>query len=186
MALPAAAPPHPKELICDEFPLSYPTQGTGAHRTFVRLLPPHRGGGWGGGLVLASRFYFVFTPIPRYVLIMSDKALFARILRAQSTDAERALWRRLRAGQISGIKLRRQAPIGLYIVDFISYDARIVIELDGGQHATSPQYERDAKRDGWLEEQGFLVLRFWNSDVLQNMDGVLAAIFSAVDSSSVC
>ena len=140
-------------------------------------------GGWGG--VLASRFYIVSAPIPRYVLIMSDRIQLARNLRNRSTMAERALWRRLRAPQILGVKFRRQAPIGAYIVDFISYDARIVIELDGGQHATDAQYQRDAKRDSWLEEQGFLVLRFWNSDVLQNMDGVLSVIFSAVDSRSV-
>lgn len=117
---------------------------------------------------------------------MADRIRFAQWLRNRSTDAESALWRRLRARQISGVKFRRQAPIGRYIVDFISYDARIVIELDGGQHATAPQYERDVERDRWLEEQGFRVLRFWNSDVLLNMDGVVSVIFSAVDSKSEC
>ena len=112
---------------------------------------------------------------------MADRIRFAKMLRNRSTDAERALWRRLRARQISGVKFRRQAPIGNYIVDFISYDARIVIELDGGQHAASPQYERDVERDRWLEEQGFLVLRFWNSDVLLNMAGVLSRVLEAID-----
>ena len=78
---------------------------------------------------------------------MTDRLRFAKMLRTRSTDAERALWRRLRSRQISGAKFRRQAPIGRYIVDFISYDARIVIELDGGQHAASPQYEHDIERD---------------------------------------
>ena len=111
---------------------------------------------------------------------MTDRFRFARMLRNRSTDAERALWRRLRTRQISGVKFRRQAPIGSFIVDFISYDARIVIELDGGQHATSPQYQRDVERDRWLEEQGFLVLRFWNSDVLLNMDGVLSRLLDVI------
>ena len=111
---------------------------------------------------------------------MLDRIRFAKMLRNRSTDAERALWRRLRARQILGVKFRRQVPIGAYVVDFISYDARIVIELDGGQHAVSPQYQRDVERDRWLEEQGFLVLRFWNSDVLLNMDGVLLRLLDAI------
>ena len=111
---------------------------------------------------------------------MTDKISFSRMLRARSTDAEIALWRRLRARQILGTKFRRQAPIGQYIVDFVSFDLRIVIELDGGQHALSPQHQRDVVRDRWLEEQSFLILRFWNSDVLSNMDGVLSRILDAV------
>ena len=115
-----------------------------------------------------------------YVLTMPDKVSFSRMLRARSTDAEIALWRRLRARQILGAKFRRQAPIGRYIVDFVSFDVRIVIELDGGQHALAPQHQRDVVRDRWLEEQRFLILRFWNSDVLSNMDGVLSKILDTV------
>ena len=115
---------------------------------------------------------------------MTDKVSFARMLRARSTDAELALWRRLRARQISGVKFRRQTPIGQYIVDFVSFDVRIIIELDGGQHATFPQHQRDATRDRWLEEQGFLILRFWNTDVLLNIDGVLSVILEAVNQRS--
>ncbi len=87
----------------------------------------------------------------------------------------------VRARQISGAKFRRQSPIGPYIVDFVSFDVRIVIELDGGQHATSPQRQRDISRDQWLEGQGFLILRFWNTDVLLNINGVLSRILDAVD-----
>ena len=111
---------------------------------------------------------------------MIDQTSFSRMLRARSTDAERKLWRRLRGHQILGVKFRRQAPIGPHIVDFVSFDVRIIIELDGGQHATFPQNQRDATRDRWLEEQGFLVLRFWNTDVLLNMDGVLSVILDTI------
>ena len=111
---------------------------------------------------------------------MTNKIHFARLLRSRSTDAERALWRRLRARQIAGVKFRRQFPIGPYIVDFISFDVRIVIELDGGQHAADPQQEHDAKRDDWLKEEGFVVLRFWNTDVLMNVEGVLSAILNTI------
>ena len=106
------------------------------------------------------------------------------MLRARSTDAERALWKRLRARQISGVKFRRQMPIGPYIVDFASLDTRIVVELDGGQHAISPQQEHDETRGDWLEEQGFTILRFWNTDVLNNMDGVLSSILDAIQQRS--
>ena len=115
-----------------------------------------------------------------YLLIMRDNIQFARMLRARSTDAEMALWRRLRRRQISDTKFRRQEALGPYIVDFISFNPRIVIELDGGQHATPPQQESDVRRDRWLEEQGFLVIRFWNTDVLLNMDGVLEKILDTV------
>ena len=116
---------------------------------------------------------------------MTDKVTFSRMLRVRSTDAEIALWRRLRARQISGAKFRRQAPIGPYIVDFVSFGVRIVVELDGGQHATFPQHQRDATRGRWLEEQGFLILRFWNTDVLMNIDGVLSVVLDAVDRRSL-
>jgi very-short-patch-repair endonuclease len=111
---------------------------------------------------------------------MIRKIQFARKLRARSTDAERALWRRLRAQQISGAKFRRQAPIGQYIVDFVSFNARIIIELDGGQHAAFPQHQRDEIRDRWLEEEGFLILRFWNTDVLLHIEGVFSVILDAI------
>ena len=75
---------------------------------------------------------------------------------------------------MEGIKFRRQQPIGDYIVDFVSYEKRLVIEVDGGQHAT--QESSDRKRDLWLKEQGFKTLRFWDNEVLTNIDGVLEKI----------
>ena len=133
---------------------------------------------------MGAMYRRLFIPSIRYVVncsfTMMNKIHFARMLRARSTDAERKLWRRLRGQQILGVKFRRQAPIGPHIVDFVSFSLRIVIELDGGQHAAFPQNQHDAARDRWLEEQGFLILRFWNTDVLLSMDGVLARIIDAI------
>jgi len=93
------------------------------------------------------------------------------------TDAERALWRILRGRHLEGYRFRRQEPIDHYIVDFICFEARLIIEVDGGQHAES---YADKKRDAHLEWRGFRVLRFWNSDVLTNYDGVCRAILEAL------
>ena len=101
----------------------------------------------------------------------------SRELRSEQTDAERRLWHRLRARQINGHKFVRQKPIGPYIVDFICREWRLVVEVDGGQHAGNP---RDAVRDRWLTDDGYRVLRFWNNDVLQNMAGVLEMIAGAL------
>ncbi|PIV20416.1 MAG: DNA (cytosine-5-)-methyltransferase [Deltaproteobacteria bacterium CG_4_8_14_3_um_filter_45_9] len=98
----------------------------------------------------------------------------ARGLRKSHTDAELLLWKYLRTRQMDGVKFRRQQPIGKYIVDFVSFEKRIVIELDGGQH--SAEQERDRERDNWLSKQGFKVLRFWDNEVLQNLEGVLEVI----------
>lgn len=97
------------------------------------------------------------------------------------TDAEQRLWYRLRAHRLSGASFRRQFPIGRYIVDFVCLDARVIVELDGGQHADSI---KDAARDGWLRSQGSKVLRFWNNDVLSNTNGVVQTIADAVSSVS--
>ncbi len=97
----------------------------------------------------------------------------ARRLRINMTDAERKLWYALRDRRLAGIKFRRQAPIGPYVADFICYEARLVIEVDGGQHADSAS---DPIRDRWLATNGFRVLRFWNNEVLGNIEGVLAAV----------
>ena len=99
---------------------------------------------------------------------------FARELRNNSTDAERLLWRYLRNRQLEGVKFRRQQPIEAYIVDFVSFDKRIVIELDGGQHAEN--MEHDEKRNACLRANGFFVLRFWNNEVIENTKGVLEVI----------
>ena len=98
----------------------------------------------------------------------------AKHLRKNSTDAERALWKHLRKKQLLGCKFRRQASIGRYIVDFVSFSQNLIIELDGSQHQTQTNY--DAKRTEWLQSQGFTVLRFWNNDALANTDSVLERI----------
>jgi len=98
----------------------------------------------------------------------------ARDLRKKSTDAERLLWRHLRAKRLEGLKFRRQAAIGHYIVDFVSFDRSLIVELDGGQHLQ--EKAKDDERTRWLESQGFKVLRFWNNDVMNNIEGVLRGI----------
>ncbi len=102
----------------------------------------------------------------------------ARALRNSPTEAERALWRHLRLRQMDGHKFRRQQPLGRYIVDFICLEKRLIVELDGSQHAE--QFAADAGRAAWLETQGFRVIRFWNQDVLQNMPAVREAIRQAL------
>lgn len=99
---------------------------------------------------------------------------YAKKLRNNSTDAERLMWRYLRNSQIEGIKFRRQQPIESYIVDFVAFDPKIVLELDGGQHAEQP--ESDNQRDTCLRKNGFTVLRFWNNEVFENIGGVLETI----------
>ncbi len=104
-----------------------------------------------------------------------DKMTFlAKALRNRPTDAEKLLWKYLRQKQMEGLKFRRQQPIDNYIVDFICLEKRIVIEVDGGQHAI--RKEEDIVRDEYLRRQGFQVLRFWNNEVLQNIRGVLEVV----------
>ena len=107
----------------------------------------------------------------------------ARKLRKSMTDAERALWRLFRDRRMQGWRFRRQEPIGRYIVDFVCFEARLVIEIDGGQHFES---ETDKKRDAYLQSQGFHVLRFWNNDVLSNPDGVYRTIMTALTRCAPC
>jgi very-short-patch-repair endonuclease len=97
------------------------------------------------------------------------------------TDAEQALWRILRNRRFAGVKFRREVSIGPYIADFVCYDARLVIEADGGQHNESCS---DRVRDAWFTAEGFRVLRFWNSDILNYPEGVAASIAAAVCSPS--
>ena len=103
----------------------------------------------------------------------------ARTLRIQTTDAERHLWRRLRRSQISGYRFRRQAPIADYIADFACLEAKLVIELDGGQHAEHKV--RDEVRDHRIEAQGFRVLRFWDNEVFRETEAVLERILQALE-----
>jgi adenine-specific DNA-methyltransferase len=103
--------------------------------------------------------------------------LRARELRLHLTDAERRLWSHLRLRRVDGHRFRRQVPIGPYIADFACLDPRVVVEVDGGQHAKDKNY--DTKRDAFLTGQGFRVLRFWANDVLTQTDGVLEVIYRA-------
>ncbi|WP_423879015.1 endonuclease domain-containing protein [Bradyrhizobium sp.] len=89
------------------------------------------------------------------------------------TDAERKLWLALKDRRFQSFKFRRQVPIGPYVADFLSFESRLVVEVDGGQHAGSA---RDVERDRWLAENNFRVVRFWNNDVLSNLEGVLTAL----------
>jgi len=94
------------------------------------------------------------------------------------TEAEQALWAKLRRRQVLGHKFRRQQPLGGYVVDFVCLEHKLVIEVDGGQHAD--QLEDDVQRTRWLEDQGFEVLRFWNHQVLCELDAVLQAVADAL------
>ena len=107
--------------------------------------------------------------------------LKARELRRNATEAERVLWRQLRFWQIDGYKFRRQQPLGKYVADFVCLENRLIIEVDGGQHAEQ-QKEYDSERDAWLLAEGFSVLRFWNDEVLNNIDGVKQTILSRLNS----
>ena len=99
-------------------------------------------------------------------------------LRNQPTDAEHRLWQYLRGRQLQGCKFRRQHPFGDYILDFACLDRKIAIELDGSQHAKSTEY--DAERTKVLEKAGFRVLRFWNNEVFENIEGVVEVIIAAL------
>jgi very-short-patch-repair endonuclease len=116
------------------------------------------GEGWGGGEWLLD----------------DGLAILAKSLRKRQSEAEKCLWWHLRSKQIDGLKFRRQEPIGPFIADFVCFEKRLVVELDGGQHAV--EQEKDRVREDWFNKEGFQILRFWNTEVLQNIDGVVAVI----------
>ncbi len=105
---------------------------------------------------------------------MSNLLHLARTLRSNPTDAEKKLWHHLRQRQFHGLKFRRQQEIDRFIADFVCFEKRLIIELDGGQH--NQNAEHDQQRTEILKSKGFIVLRFWNNDVLNNIDGVLQEI----------
>jgi very-short-patch-repair endonuclease len=100
----------------------------------------------------------------------------AKELRQRQTEAEEMLWGRLRRKQLSGVKFRRQEPIGNYIVDFVSFTKKLVIEIDGSPHTTKETRNNDRQRTIWLQSQDFRILRFWNSDILNDIERVLGKI----------
>jgi len=110
--------------------------------------------------------------------------MHARALRQDLTKAERVIWYGLRAHRLEGASFRRQTPIGSYIVDFVSHAAKLVIEIDGGQHFEEGHEARDKRRDAFLAAKGFRVLRFSNHDVMTNRNGVLETIAAAVREAS--
>jgi very-short-patch-repair endonuclease len=104
----------------------------------------------------------------------------AKSLRKRTTDAEQLLWGHLRAKRFGGLKFRRQQPIGASIVDFVCFEKKIIVELDGGHHALPAEMQKDSKRDRWFEAQGYKVLRFWDNEVLTNIQGVLEVIWKGL------
>ena len=102
---------------------------------------------------------------------------FAREMRSDATKAENILWQALRNRQLDSLKFKRQVPLDGYILDFVCFEARLIVEVDGGQHSES---ERDATRDRHFEMKGFRTLRFWNDEVVKNIDGVCLTILAEV------
>ena len=117
------------------------------------------------------------TPIDRF------RRATAKRLRANATAPEEKLWHALRQVPMLGTHFRRQVPIGPYVADIACLAKRLVVEVDGSQHGRPTNAERDAARTAWLASQGYRVMRFWNSDVTANIDGVLHRIYNAVHGS---
>jgi very-short-patch-repair endonuclease len=105
----------------------------------------------------------------------------ARNLRKKQTSAEQLLWSKLRSRGISGYKFRRQHPFEPYIIDFYCSEAHLAIEIDGGQHSEDEYHRRDVARSEFLEENGVRVIRFWNHEVIENLDEVLAEIAATLE-----
>ena len=101
----------------------------------------------------------------------------AKRLRKKSTPGEIKLWSRLRSRRFMGLKFRRQCPLGLYVVDFVCIEKKLIIELDGGQHNEDTQQEYDKRRTEFLNSLGFNVIRFWNTEILLQFDTVLEQIY---------
>ena len=111
-----------------------------------------------------------------------DMLVRARSMRRELTPAERLLWARLRGGRLAGFKFRRQMWLCGYIADFACAEAKLVVEADGSQHGEAEEY--DVRRSAALAREGFRTLRFWNSDIFENLDGVLVTISEALSSAS--
>ena len=103
---------------------------------------------------------------------MDNKYVLARILRKNLTKEERILWNMLRNRKFKNLKFKRQFPIGEYIVDFVCDEKKIIIEIDGGQHNTHENLEKDNARTEFLKSKGYRVIRFWNNDIKDNIKGV--------------
>ena len=110
---------------------------------------------------------------------------FAKDLRSHLTDAEKILWSKLREGRRQGIRFRRQHPIGPYIADFACARANLVIEVDGATHASDAERTHDERRDAYMRDRGWHVLRFWNHDIYRNLNEVVDSIFAVATSFKV-
>ena len=106
--------------------------------------------------------------------------IYSKQLKTEMTEAEKLLWSKIRRKQLNGVKFCRQKIVGNYIVDFLSFEKKLIIELDGGQHADQVEY--DKKRIAFLEQQGFTVIRFWNTEVLLETDSVLEQLWTLTKS----
>ena len=111
----------------------------------------------------------------------SNNIKYAKQMRSNMTDAESELWYYLRAKRFYGLKFKRQVLIGEYIVDFLCKEKNIVIELDGGQHNEDDNIVKDNERTKFLESQGYIVIRYWNNDIMQNIDSVLSDLKDRFD-----
>jgi len=113
----------------------------------------------------------------------TDQHDFARQLRKNMTDAERRLWSVLQCKQLQGLKFRRQAAIGRFVVDFVCFSHKLIVELDGGQHNEESARSYDQRRTDWLQSQGYRVLRFWKHDVMEDTDAVIEVIWKSLQDS---
>jgi very-short-patch-repair endonuclease len=134
--------------------------------------PPARSCAWRGGVGGGGATTNTRNP--------DNRTQRARRLRRDVTEAERVLWQHLRAIKPNGSHFRRQATIGSYFADFACHEKRLIVELDGGQHNEPEGLEADKKRAAFLESRGYRVLRFWNNDVLGNIEGVMTMIVEAL------
>ena len=144
----------------------------------VGLPLPLAGEGWGGGL--STMGLPMVDPEHPDWKVSDTLRSNARALRKNSTDVERMLWSALRGNRLNGATFRRQVPIDNYIADFVCHAAKLVIELDGGQHSSDQGERADAARSAVIEARGFKLLRFSNLDVMTNRAGVLETIAAAI------
>src|SRR6266545_305997 len=147
-----------------------------------RALLPSPGGGGSAAGAKRRRSGWGEAMSPRKT-IDSFRRATARRLRANATDTEARLWRHLRRAPMLGSHFRRQVPIGPYVADFACMAARLVIEVDGSQHGSEDGRVQDETRTRWLQKEGYRVLRFWNNDVTQNIQGVLETVHAALHGS---
>src|SRR5579862_4959667 len=134
----------------------------------------------GGGGSRAKRAGWGDFMATNKLALNSSRRVNARRLRGKSTETEKLLWKRLRTIETEGTHFRRQVPIGPYVADFACMAARLLIELDGSQHATDALRQKDKERTRWLESEGYRVIRFWNNDLTHNMNGVLETVYAAL------